>query len=113
MISAYTVNKRLYQFSILPSNSSRFTTLGSFHFHIIYRNDNKEGEMMKQNPKLTQMLVRRLLKKHGIDYKSVDLSDEEKEQLREVIKEIEENVDNFLKKQYTTTQIENNEATGK
>ncbi|WP_158737425.1 hypothetical protein [Alteribacillus sp. YIM 98480] len=69
--------------------------------------------MMKQNPKLTQMLVRRLLKKHGIDYKSVDLSDEEKEQLREVIKEIEENVDNFLKKQYTTTQIENNEATGK
>ncbi|SDI16613.1 hypothetical protein [Alteribacillus bidgolensis] len=69
--------------------------------------------MVKQNPKLKQMLVRRLLKKHGVDYKSMDLSKKEKEELREVIKEIEENVENFLQKQYTTTQIENNEATEK
>ncbi|MFB4165260.1 hypothetical protein ACE1TI_15975 [Alteribacillus sp. JSM 102045] len=69
--------------------------------------------MMQQNPKLTQMLVRRLLKKHGIDYKSIDLSEEEKEQLREVIKEIEENVENFLEKQYTTTHTEKKETNEK
>ncbi|SDH92707.1 hypothetical protein SAMN05192534_11554 [Alteribacillus persepolensis] len=66
---------------------------------------------MKQNPKLTQLLVRRLLKKHGVDLKSIDLTEEEKEQLREVIEEIEESVHDFLEKQYTVSSEEaNNQA---
>lgn len=51
---------------------------------------------MQQNPKLTQLLVKRLLKKHGVDKVDVTLTEEERNELREVIEEIKGKVDQFL-----------------
>ncbi|MGY4689379.1 hypothetical protein [Salibacterium sp. K-3] len=51
---------------------------------------------MKQNPKLTKMLVKRLMKKHGLDRSLTELSDEEKSELREVIQELQDRVDQLM-----------------
>ncbi|RSL34881.1 hypothetical protein D7Z54_03335 [Salibacterium salarium] len=51
---------------------------------------------MQQNPKLTQMLVKRLLKKHGIDHSKIELSDEEKDELKEVVSSMQDSVEQFL-----------------
>ncbi|SFE81477.1 hypothetical protein [Alteribacillus iranensis] len=51
---------------------------------------------MEQNPKLAELLVKRLLKKHGIEKSNVKLSDEEKSELKEVIDSIKGQVEEFL-----------------
>lgn len=51
---------------------------------------------MQQNPKLTKLLVKRLLKKHGVDQVEVTLTEEERKELREVIEDIQGKVEQFL-----------------
>ncbi|RSL33055.1 hypothetical protein D7Z54_12140 [Salibacterium salarium] len=57
---------------------------------------------MQQNPKLTQMLVKRLLKKHGLDHSTLELSDEEKKELREVVSEMQQSVEQYLASEQVT-----------
>ncbi|MFD2705210.1 hypothetical protein [Salibacterium lacus] len=51
---------------------------------------------MQQNPKLTKMLVKRLMKKHGLEQSMTELTEEEKSELREVIQECQDRVDQFI-----------------
>lgn len=51
---------------------------------------------MQQNPKLTKLLVKRMLKKHGVDQVEVTLTEEERKELREVIEDIQGKVEQFL-----------------
>ena len=51
---------------------------------------------MEQNPKLAELLVKRLFKKHGIEKSNVKLSDAEKSELKEVIDSIKGQVEEFL-----------------
>lgn len=52
---------------------------------------------MEQNPKLAKLLVKRLMKKHGVDA-GVQLSEEEKQELQEVIESMKVQVEDFLNK---------------
>ncbi|MFZ4453231.1 hypothetical protein [Salibacterium aidingense] len=54
---------------------------------------------MQQNPRLTEMLVRKLLRKYNVDPSSIEVSEEDRQMLQGIIQQIEEEVNQFLENQ--------------
>ncbi|SFQ31621.1 hypothetical protein [Salibacterium halotolerans] len=54
---------------------------------------------MQQNPRLTEMLVKKLMRKYNVDPGTLQVSDEDRELLQSIIQEIQGEVNQFLEDQ--------------
>ncbi|SFM01677.1 hypothetical protein [Salibacterium qingdaonense] len=59
---------------------------------------------MQQNPRLTEMLVKKMMRKYNVDPSTVQVSDEDRELLQSIIQEIQEEVNQFLEDQQAADQ---------